>query len=89
MLFLISFLFIFVCSFIFALSYNRHFLVMIMFLELLLISISLLFQFIAVYHDLAFGLICSMILLTIAACESSVGLALAVASKQFKLNLIF
>lgn len=89
MLFIFSFLILFSMAFIFALCYNRHFLVMIMFLELLLVSISLLFQLISVYHDMSFGLVVAMIILTIAACESSIGLALAVASKQFKINLIF
>jgi NADH:ubiquinone oxidoreductase subunit K len=58
-----------------------------MYLELLLLSMSLFAQYISVYHNHNHGILLSVFLITVAAAESALGLALAVVSNKFKLNL--
>lgn len=56
-------------------------------IEIILLSISLNFIFFSIYLDDLFGQVCSLIILTIAASESAVGLAILVTFYRFRKTL--
>jgi NADH-quinone oxidoreductase subunit K len=63
----------------FGIIFNRNnILLMLMSLEILLLSINLTFLFFSVFLDDIFGQIFALFLLTVAAAESSIGLAILV-----------
>jgi NADH-quinone oxidoreductase subunit K len=57
---------------------RRNIIIIIMSIELMLLSVNLLFIFLSIYLDDIIGQIFSLYILTIAAAESSIGLALIV-----------
>ena len=57
---------------------RRNIIIIIMSIELMLLSVNLLFIFISIYIDDIIGQIFSLYILTIAAAESAIGLALIV-----------
>lgn len=57
---------------------RRNIIVIIMSIELILLSVNLLFIFISIYLDDISGQVFSLYILTIAAAESAIGLALIV-----------
>jgi NADH:ubiquinone oxidoreductase subunit K len=84
-MFLLLLLFAFV--FLSAIINYTNVLVLLMFLELLLLIMNLFIQFISVYTMNSNGILFVLIVLCIAACESSIGLALAVSAHKFKANI--
>lgn len=86
-----SFLFVltFILFFIAAIINYTNVLVLLMYLEVLLLVVNLFVQFITVYTLNSAGVLFITIILTIAACESSIGLALAVSAHKFKANVYF
>ncbi len=85
MFFLSIFLFIFI--FLAAIINYTNVLVLLMYLELLLLIVNLFVQFITVYTMNSAGILFVTVILCVAACESSIGLALAVSSHKFKANI--
>ena len=57
---------------------RRNIIIIIMSIELMLLAVNLLFIFLSIYLDDIIGQIFSLYILTIAAAESSIGLALIV-----------
>lgn len=80
---------LFICGIIFIaglLNYS-NILILLMYLELLLLSVNLIFQYSTTLYDHANGGLFVILIITIAACESALGLALAVLSHKFKSDL--
>jgi NADH:ubiquinone oxidoreductase subunit K len=80
-------MFIFVFVFIAALINYTNVLVLLMYLELLLLIVNLMVQLISVYSFNSTGILFVTVILCVAACESSIGLALAVSAHKFKANI--
>jgi len=66
-------------SFIGLLAHKRHLLIIIICFELLLLSCSLMFLAIANYHNDMTGMLFAFYILTIAAAEAAIGLAIFIA----------
>lgn len=66
---------------------RSNLIIVLMSVEIILLSISLNFIFFSVYLDDLFGQICALIILTIAASESAVGLAILVTFYRFRKTL--
>lgn len=67
---------------------QKNILVMLMSLEMMFLSISFNFIFLSVYLDDIMGQIFSLLILTIAAAESSIGLAILVVYYRIRNNII-
>lgn len=57
---------------------RRHFLIVLICIELILLSLNLSFLLVALHFDDMFGMLYSFFMLTIAASESAVGLAIII-----------
>ncbi len=60
------------------LTNRRHFLVIIICIEMMLLSINMSFLLFSIYLDDVFGQLFSFFILTVAAAESSIGLAIII-----------
>jgi NADH-quinone oxidoreductase subunit K len=67
---------------------RRNVLIAIMCIELMLLSINLNFVFFSLYLDDSFGQIAVLLILTVAAAESSVGLALLIIYYRIHGNIL-
>lgn len=66
---------------------RKNLIVIIMSIELMLLSISLSFIFSSIYLDDSFGQLIALFILTIAAAETSIGLAIIVIYYRFHNNI--
>ena len=72
------YLFIIIISFINILWKRKQYILVLLFIELIFISISILFLFSSLYLDDIEGLIFSLVILIVAATESAIGLSLII-----------
>lgn len=66
---------------------RRNIIIILMSIELMLLSVNLLFISLAIYLDDSIGLVFSLYILTIAAAESSIGLALIIIYYRLRNNI--
>lgn len=91
-MFLIKYLFVSVIIFLisfFGLIYNKKsILIILIFIELILLSVNILFIVFSIYLDDIVGQIFTLFILTIAAVETSIGLSLLLVSYRVRGNIL-
>jgi NADH-quinone oxidoreductase subunit K len=87
-IFFILFIFIYLFSFIGAFLRNKDYLIILIFLEIIFLTLNLIFLLISLLYDDLFGFIFTLFLIGLIAGESAIGLALIISFYRFNFKLL-